>query len=87
MTCREFADFIMDYQSGELSAELRGRFDHHLALCANCRKYLTSYDETVKLGKAAFDDADAGLTTLPEIGSQSLWRRDNWGDRGSWCLC
>ena len=65
MTCREFADFIMDYQSGELSAELRARFDHHLALCANCRKYLTSYDETVKLGKAAFDDADAKVP--PEV--------------------
>ena len=61
MTCREFADFIMDYQSGELSAELRTRFDQHLALCVNCRKYLTSYEETVKLGKSAFDDQDAEI--------------------------
>ena len=61
MTCREFSDFIMDYQSGELSSELRARFDQHLALCVNCRKYLTSYEETVKLGKTAFDDEHAEL--------------------------
>ena len=61
MTCREFADFIMDYQSGELSSELRARFDHHLDLCDNCRNYLTSYEETVKLGKTAFDDEHAEL--------------------------
>ena len=61
MTCREFTDFIMDYQSGELSSELRARFDHHLDLCDNCRKYLASYEEAVKLGKAAFDDEHAEL--------------------------
>ena len=56
MTCREFADFMMDYLSGELSAERRAQFEEHLSRCDNCRKYLTSYEETVKLGKAAFDD-------------------------------
>jgi anti-sigma factor RsiW len=56
VTCREFADFMNDYLSGELPADGRAQFDQHLSLCANCRKYLTSYEETVKLGKAAFDD-------------------------------
>ena len=61
MTGREFADFIMDYHSGELTSEVRTRFDHHLDLCANCRNYLTSYEEAVKLGKTAFDDEQAEL--------------------------
>ncbi len=61
MTCREVADFMMDYLSRELSADARTRFDHHLSLCANCRRYLASYEETVKLGKRAFDDEDAAL--------------------------
>jgi anti-sigma factor RsiW len=61
VTCREFTDFIMDYHSSELSSELRARFDQHLDLCANCRNYLTSYEETVKLGKKAFDDENAEL--------------------------
>jgi len=51
VTCREFADFMADYLSGELSADARITFEHHLALCANCRNYLTSYEETVKLGR------------------------------------
>ncbi len=67
MTCREFADFMMDYLSDELSSEARAPFDYHLSLCANCRKYLTSYEETVKLGKRAFADEDAALPSdVPE---------------------
>ena len=61
MTCREFADFMMDYLSGDLASEQRAHFEHHLSLCTNCRKYLTSYQETVKLGKRAFDDGAAAL--------------------------
>ena len=67
MTCREFADFMADYLSGELSADARHAFDRHLALCANCRAYLVSYEETVKLGKAAFDDETAAVPAeVPE---------------------
>ncbi len=66
MTCRELADFMMDYLSGELSSESRAGFDHHLSLCANCRKYLTSYEETVKLGKRVFDDDAALPADVPE---------------------
>ena len=67
MTCRELADFMMDYLSGELSSESRAQFDQHLSLCANCRKYLTSYEETVKLGRRAFADEDAALPSdVPE---------------------
>ena len=59
MTCREFADFMADYLSGELPAAVKSAFDYHLTLCVNCRKYLTSYQETVRLGKRAFDDDSA----------------------------
>ena len=61
MTCRELADFIADYLAGELPADVNAGFEHHLDLCENCRRYLTSYEETVKLGKRAFDDDDAML--------------------------
>ena len=62
MTCREFADFMMDYLSGELSSESRAAFEHHLSVCINCQRYLDSYRETIALGKQAFDDED---TLLP----------------------
>jgi len=59
VTCRDVAGFISDYLSGELSPEVRTRFDDHLARCANCRRYLRSYEETVTLGRHAFDEAGA----------------------------
>jgi anti-sigma factor RsiW len=65
VTCREFADFMADYLSGALTHDLREPFDHHLSLCVNCQRYLTSYRETVELGKRAFDDVDAELP--PEV--------------------
>lgn len=65
MTCREFADFLMDYLSGELPPETRAQFNAHLELCINCRRYLTSYEETVKLGRRAFASDDAEVP--PEV--------------------
>ena len=59
MTCREFADFIMDYLSADLSPRVSTLFENHLSLCLNCRKYLTSYEQSVKLGRHAFDDDEA----------------------------
>jgi anti-sigma factor RsiW len=67
VTCREFADFIMDYLSAELTPEVRACFEHHVSICVNCRKYLTSYEESVKLGRRAFDDDTAPVPAdVPE---------------------
>lgn len=54
MTCREFIDFLDDYLTGGLTADQRAAFDRHLAVCVDCRNYLESYKQTVRLGKAAF---------------------------------
>jgi anti-sigma factor RsiW len=61
VTCRELADFIGNYLSGELPAGARAEFEHHLRLCPNCRRYLADYQASVALGKRAFDDDDARL--------------------------
>jgi anti-sigma factor RsiW len=67
VTCREFADFMADYLSNELPPDHRRPFEHHLSLCLNCQRYLTSYRETVALGKRAFADDDAALPAdVPE---------------------
>ena len=59
MTCRELAEFIADYLSGEIPAETRAIFEDHLARCVNCRNYLARYKATIDLGKRAFVDDDA----------------------------
>jgi anti-sigma factor RsiW len=61
LTCRVFADFMMDYLSGDAPSDVRRVFERHLTLCVNCQKYLQSYRETVRLGQRAFDDEDADL--------------------------
>jgi anti-sigma factor RsiW len=53
MTCLEIADFLFDYLSGELAADVRRRFERHLALCSNCRAYLATYRATIRLARAA----------------------------------
>jgi anti-sigma factor RsiW len=67
VTCRELADFIADYLTGDLSPDVRTAFDHHLVLCPNCRRYLASYQATVTLGKRIFDADDAPVRNdVPE---------------------
>jgi anti-sigma factor RsiW len=67
VTCREFATFIGDYLAGELAEDTRRIFDGHLRLCENCRRYVMSYAQTVKLGRRAFDDESEGLPSdIPE---------------------
>jgi anti-sigma factor RsiW len=65
MTCREFADFMGEYLAGDLPSAAKAEFERHLDICVNCQKYLTWYEQTVKLGKAAFRDGDASLP--PEV--------------------
>jgi anti-sigma factor RsiW len=56
VTCREFADFIMDYLTNELPADVAASFDRHLSRCPNCHTYLAQYRATVAAGREAFAD-------------------------------
>jgi anti-sigma factor RsiW len=58
MTCRELIEFLMAYLDNELPQEQRTVFEAHLVQCTECVAYLQEYEETVRLGKAAFADAD-----------------------------
>jgi anti-sigma factor RsiW len=68
MTCRELADFILAYTTGELPLDDRARFEHHLSLCPNCVHYLVSYKATIEIGRRAFGgDPDADLEIPEEL--------------------
>ena len=71
MTCREFADFIMDYTSGELPDDTRALFERHLSRCANCHTYLAEYRATIGAGREAFADENA---TVPNDVPEDLIR-------------
>ena len=55
MTCREFAEFLDGYLSGELPPAVLASFEHHLRLCVNCVRYLEQYRQSIALGRGAFE--------------------------------
>ncbi len=61
MTCRDFANFIMDYLEGCLPSDVQQPFEHHLSICPACGRYLRGYQATVAAGRAAFCEPDAPL--------------------------
>jgi anti-sigma factor RsiW len=61
VTCRQFADFIADYLSGELPAPTLEQFEHHLTICQNCLTYVANYRQTIALGRRVFTEDDAAL--------------------------
>lgn len=67
MTCREAADFLADYLTGTLPADVRAQFERHLAACSNCRAYLATYAAMPDVARAAWTDSerDAG-SAMPE---------------------
>ena len=58
LTCRDVVDFLLDYLACELDPAARAEFDAHLAICDECVAFIHSYEQTIRLGKAAFDQLD-----------------------------
>ena len=56
MTCRDFADFLDRYLTGDLPAPILARFNRHLSLCPNCVRYLSQYRDAIAMGRRAFDN-------------------------------
>jgi anti-sigma factor RsiW len=65
VTCRDFADFLMEYLDGNLSTPERQCFDNHLAECPDCVTYLATYQEAIRLGKGLCADESASVP--PEV--------------------
>ena len=67
MKCRELAEFLMDYVSGDLPADRREHFEFHLSKCRNCHEYLVQYEMTIKSCKVACGEMSDELpANIPE---------------------
>ena len=67
MTCKQLVEFLEQYFAGELAVGVRKNLGSHLETCANCRRYLASYQDTVRLAAfAAKHPDDAPPTAVPE---------------------
>ena len=66
ITCEELLTFLYQYLNRELSAEKAREFERHLAVCPMCVSYMKTYEETIQLGKGAYeDDADPAAEDMP----------------------
>ena len=66
MKCRELAEFLFDYVSGDLPTESRAHFEFHLSKCKNCHEYLVQYEMTIKAGKMACGEMSDELPAIPD---------------------
>ena len=66
MKCRELAEFLMDYVSGELPQESRTHFEFHLSKCKNCLVYLVQFEVSLKAGKIACDEMSDEMGAIPD---------------------
>lgn len=53
MTCREFVERLATHLAGEAPRGERSAVDEHLSVCADCVRYLRSYELTIRLEKAS----------------------------------
>jgi anti-sigma factor RsiW len=58
LTCREFVEFLADYLDGRLPEIQLVRFNDHLARCPACVNYARTYQQAVRLGRAAILDGE-----------------------------
>jgi hypothetical protein len=65
MTCQQATDRMDDYASQDLGPGDRWRLTVHLWCCRNCRRYLSSYNTTVRIAKQAFVDRDNSAADGP----------------------
>lgn len=73
MTCQELAEIVTDYLEGAMSVPDRARFDQHLAVCPECRRYLEQMRQTVAaLGRLPAEPIP------PEIERKLLERFRDW---------
>lgn len=50
-SCRSVSAFLTDYVEGHLDQKTARRFEEHIDVCPNCRRYLDQYRETVSMVK------------------------------------
>ena len=71
LTCREFVEFLDDYLAHALAGEARSSFEKHLSDCPPCVAYLQTYEQAIRMGRAALKGSDEHV---PEAVPEDLVR-------------
>lgn len=67
LPCQEFVEFLSDYLDDALPEPRQAIFDQHLRECTECVDYLSSFRNSIELGKLCADqDAQQVSNKVPE---------------------
>ena len=51
LTCRQIAELLYEYLTGEMPAERARELEMHLTGCVDCYRYLDQYRKVIALGQ------------------------------------
>ena len=77
MTCQELSEIVTDYLEGAMSLQDRIRFDLHLAVCPECRRYVKQMQQTVEAAGRVPPEP-----IPPEVEAKLLERFRDWKRAG-----
>jgi hypothetical protein len=56
VNCREISEFLREFVSDELPADVRTHFEGHVSACSNCMEFLKQYELTISASQKACDE-------------------------------
>lgn len=74
LSCQELVELVTDYFEGALASEDRRRFEHHLAECGNCRRYLEQMRETIRIAGSLTPEAVDSEAEAALLGAFRHWK-------------
>lgn len=84
LTCKQFDDFMVDFLEKDLPFAQRLGCWLHLKMCRDCAKFVHQYQQTIALGKQAFEDPNEPVPeSVPEdlINAALVHRRNAESNR------
>jgi anti-sigma factor RsiW len=51
ITCRELAELLLEFETGELPPDRQERIERHLVVCSPCMCLVESYRHTISLSR------------------------------------
>lgn len=61
MTCQDTIGFLLDYLERRLPPGQKEAFELHLSQCPSCAAYLTTYEQTIALGRDALTEEEEAM--------------------------
>lgn len=65
MTCRDLYGFLDEFLDQRLDVTTRLNFERHLERCAACRRYLTTYETTLRIARRAEQTDEPAILEAP----------------------